>query len=106
MRNTGIARQAGDDTAARSGCRRSRTEAEALAVDVACVTCETRRWSRPVKTVRLLATRRMTTMREEFQTIEWAEPPLGDLVGGAAALGHRMRTADPCLLYTSPSPRD
>jgi hypothetical protein len=35
----------------------------------------------------------MTTMREEFQTIEWAEPPIGDLVGEAVAEGRRMRTA-------------
>jgi hypothetical protein len=35
----------------------------------------------------------MTTMREEFQTIEWAEPPIGDLVGQAVAKGRRMRTA-------------
>jgi hypothetical protein len=35
----------------------------------------------------------MTIMREEFQTIEWAEPPIGDLVGGAVAKGRRMRTA-------------
>jgi hypothetical protein len=35
----------------------------------------------------------MTTMREEFQTIEWAEPPIGDLVGEAVAKGRRMRTA-------------
>ena len=32
-------------------------------------------------------------MREEFQTIEWAEPPIGDLVGDAVAQGRRMRTA-------------
>ena len=32
-------------------------------------------------------------MREEFQTIEWAEPPIGDLVGEAVAEGRRMRTA-------------
>lgn len=32
-------------------------------------------------------------MREEFQTIEWAEPPIGDLVGEAVATGRRMRTA-------------
>lgn len=32
-------------------------------------------------------------MREEFQTIEWAEPPIGDLVGEAVAKGRRMRTA-------------
>ncbi|MFI6070626.1 hypothetical protein ACIA5C_03425 [Actinoplanes sp. NPDC051343] len=32
-------------------------------------------------------------MREEFQTIEWAEPPIGDLVGQAVAKGRRMRTA-------------
>jgi hypothetical protein len=32
-------------------------------------------------------------MREEFQTIEWAEPPIGDLVGGAVAKGRRLRTA-------------
>ena len=31
-------------------------------------------------------------MREEFQTIEWAEPPIGDLVGDAVAQGRRMRT--------------
>ena len=31
-------------------------------------------------------------MREEFQTIEWAEPPIGDLVGEAVAQGRRMRT--------------
>jgi hypothetical protein len=35
----------------------------------------------------------MTTMREEFQTIEWAEPPIGDLVGQAVAEGRRLRTA-------------
>jgi hypothetical protein len=35
----------------------------------------------------------MTTMREEFQTIEWAEPPIGDLVGEAVAKGRRLRTA-------------
>jgi hypothetical protein len=35
----------------------------------------------------------MTTMREEFQTIEWAEPPIGDLVGEAVAEGRRLRTA-------------
>src|SRR4051812_28860332 len=34
----------------------------------------------------------MTVMREEFQTIEWAEPPIGDLVGEAVAKGRRMRT--------------
>lgn len=32
-------------------------------------------------------------MREEFQTIEWAEPPIGDLVEDAVAKGRRMRTA-------------
>jgi hypothetical protein len=32
-------------------------------------------------------------MREEFQTIEWAEPPIGDLVGEAVAKGRRLRTA-------------
>ena len=32
-------------------------------------------------------------MREEFQTIEWAEPPIGDLVGEAVARGRRMRSA-------------
>ncbi|MEV4351869.1 hypothetical protein AB0J83_46040 [Actinoplanes sp. NPDC049596] len=32
-------------------------------------------------------------MREEFRTIEWAEPPIGDLVEGAVARGRRMRTA-------------
>lgn len=32
-------------------------------------------------------------MREEFKKIEWAEPPLGDLVGEAVAKGRRMRTA-------------
>jgi hypothetical protein len=35
----------------------------------------------------------MSTMREEFRTIEWAEPPIGDLVGEAVAQGRRMRTA-------------
>jgi hypothetical protein len=35
----------------------------------------------------------MTTMREEFQTIEWADPPIGDLVGDAVVQGRRMRTA-------------
>jgi hypothetical protein len=35
----------------------------------------------------------MSTMREEFRTIEWAEPPIGDLVDQAVAKGHRMRTA-------------
>jgi hypothetical protein len=35
----------------------------------------------------------MTTMRDEFQRIEWAEPPMGDLVGEAVAQGRRMRTA-------------
>ncbi|MCY1141114.1 hypothetical protein OWR29_24210 [Actinoplanes sp. Pm04-4] len=32
-------------------------------------------------------------MRDEFQRIEWAEPPMGDLVGEAVAQGRRMRTA-------------
>ena len=32
-------------------------------------------------------------MRDEFQTIEWAEPPIGDLVAEAVAKGRRMRTA-------------
>ena len=32
-------------------------------------------------------------MREEFQTIEWTEPPIGDLVGEAVAQGRRLRTA-------------
>ncbi|MGK5678258.1 hypothetical protein [Actinoplanes sp. URMC 104] len=32
-------------------------------------------------------------MREEFQKIQWAEPPMGDLVGDAVAKGRRMRTA-------------
>ena len=32
-------------------------------------------------------------MREEFQTIEWTEPPIGDLVGEAVAEGRRLRTA-------------
>ncbi|WP_153040345.1 hypothetical protein [Actinoplanes sp. TFC3] len=32
-------------------------------------------------------------MREEFQTIEWAEPPIGDLIGEAVATGRRLRTA-------------
>ena len=32
-------------------------------------------------------------MLEEFQTIEWAEPPIGDLVGEAVVKGRRMRTA-------------
>jgi hypothetical protein len=32
-------------------------------------------------------------MREEFQTIEWAEPPIGDLGGEAVAHGRRMWTA-------------
>ncbi|MEV6842880.1 hypothetical protein [Actinoplanes sp. NPDC051411] len=31
-------------------------------------------------------------MREEFRTIEWAEPPIGDLVEKAVAHGRRMRT--------------
>jgi hypothetical protein len=31
-------------------------------------------------------------MREEFQTIDWAEPPIGDLVGQAVAKGRGMRT--------------
>jgi hypothetical protein len=35
----------------------------------------------------------MTIMREEFQTIEWAEPPIGDLVGEAVVTGRRMWTA-------------
>jgi hypothetical protein len=34
----------------------------------------------------------MSIMREEFQTIEWAEPPIGDLVGEAVAEGRRLRT--------------
>jgi hypothetical protein len=32
-------------------------------------------------------------MREEFQSVEWAEPPVGDLVEKAVAQGRRMRTA-------------
>jgi hypothetical protein len=32
-------------------------------------------------------------MREEFQAIEWDEPPAGDLVEKAVAQGRRMRTA-------------
>ncbi len=32
-------------------------------------------------------------MREEFQAIEWAEPPIGDLVDNAVVQGRRMRTA-------------
>ena len=32
-------------------------------------------------------------MREQFQAIEWAEPPIGDLVDNAVAQGRRMRTA-------------
>ena len=31
-------------------------------------------------------------MRDEFQAIEWAEPPIGDLVSEAVAQGRRMRT--------------
>jgi hypothetical protein len=31
-------------------------------------------------------------MRAEFEQIEWAEPPIGDLVGNAVAQGRRMRT--------------
>lgn len=31
-------------------------------------------------------------MRDEFQAIEWAEPPIGDLVDGAVAKGRQMRT--------------
>ncbi|MCO8271579.1 hypothetical protein M1L60_13345 [Actinoplanes sp. TRM 88003] len=32
-------------------------------------------------------------MRDEFQKIEWAEPPMGDLVSDAVSQGRRMRTA-------------
>jgi hypothetical protein len=32
-------------------------------------------------------------MREEFRTLEWTEPPMGDLVEDAMAQGRRMRTA-------------
>ena len=32
-------------------------------------------------------------MHEDFQTVEFAEPPIGDLVEQAVTQGRRMRTA-------------